>query len=232
MASNQPLSPSSQDDKKRVLLEHVPSVQPPESNLRGYFLLSMPSSSDTWFGQSVVYVCEHSENGALGLVINKPTQLSVPELFTKVDLQPPSDFLASEFVLQGGPVHPERGFVLHTRLPALDDGDEGDEQADQSKPSYKSSIVVGDNTLEITSSKDVLEAIADGVGPSRVSLFLGHAAWGPQQLEKEIADNVWLTTPADLSLIFDTPVSKRYQASLALLGISDWASLIEQAGHG
>lgn len=186
-------------------------------NLTNHFLIAMPGLSDELFGRSVVFMCEHSERGALGLVINKPSDILLPRLFEKVDLPMGRNDLAELPVFQGGPVQTERGFVLHEAVSG-----EGDSV-------YASTLSIPGG-LEMTTSKDVLEAMASGAGPRRVFVSLGYASWGQGQLESEITENSWLTVEADPNLIFDAPVAERYERAMALLGLQPWM-LSPDAGH-
>ena len=190
-------------------------------NLTHHFLIAMPGLEDESFARSVVYLCEHSERGALGLIINKPTDITLKGLFDKVDLFLRREDLTKEPVFQGGPVQTERGFVLHE--PMLMDKGETDESA------YASTMTIPGG-LEMTTSKDVLEALSTGAGPRRVLITLGYSSWGEGQLESELAENAWLTVAADLSVIFDTPVPERYDRALSLLGLQAWM-LSPEAGH-
>lgn len=190
-------------------------------NLTHHFLIAMPGLEDESFARSVVYLCEHSERGALGLIINKPTDITLKGLFDKVDLSLRREDLTKEPVFQGGPVQTERGFVLHE--PMLMDKGETDESA------YASTMTIPGG-LEMTTSKDVLEALSTGAGPRRVLITLGYSSWGEGQLESELAENAWLTVAADLSVIFDTPVPERYDRALSLLGLQAWM-LSPEAGH-
>lgn len=193
-------------------------------NLTNHFLIAMPGLEDASFARSVVYLCEHSERGALGLIINKPTDISLKKLFDKVDLSLGRADLTDQPVYQGGPVQTERGFVLHDPITP---GAEGGEEAEESI--YASTMTIPGG-LEMTTSKDVLEALAEGAGPRRVLVTLGYAAWGEGQLESELAENSWLTVGADRTVIFDTPVDQRYDRALALLGLQAWM-LSPEAGH-
>lgn len=186
-------------------------------NLTHHFLIAMPGLEDEAFAKSVVYMCEHSERGALGLVINKPSEINVKGLFDKVDLPLRRDDLTDMPVFQGGPVQTERGFVLHeSMLPG-------------SEAIYASTMSIPGG-LEMTTSRDVLEALSTGAGPRRVFVSLGYSAWGEGQLESELLDNSWLTVAADLGVIFDTPVDERYDKALMLLGLQSWM-LSPDAGH-
>ncbi|MGS5085419.1 YqgE/AlgH family protein [Hydrogenophaga sp. A37] len=187
-------------------------------NLTNHFLIAMPGLSDELFGRSVVFMCEHSERGALGLVINKPSDILLPRLFEKVDLQLGRDDLATQPVFQGGPVQTERGFVLHDAI-----------NAGEGETVYASTLSIPGG-LEMTTSRDVLEAMSSGAGPRRVFVTLGYASWGQGQLESEITENSWLTVEADPSVIFDAPVEQRYERAMALLGLQPWM-LSPDAGH-
>ena len=188
------------------------------TNFTSHFLIAMPSLRDALFGRSVVFMCEHSERGALGLVINKPSDILLSRLFEKVDLQMGRDDLAQTPVFQGGPVQTERGFVLHEAIEVA-----GGESV------YASTLAIPGG-LEMTTSKDVLEAMASGAGPRKVFVSLGYASWGEGQLESEITENSWLTVEADPQVIFDTPVEHRYDRAMALLGLKSWM-LSPDAGH-
>ena len=190
-------------------------------NLTHHFLIAMPGVEDASFSRSVVYLCEHSERGALGLIINKPTPISLEGLFEKVDLSLGREDLTLQPVFQGGPVQTERGFVLHEAM-------RGPQESEDESP-YASTMTIPGG-LEMTTSKDVLEALAHGAGPRRVLVTLGYSAWGEGQLESELAENSWLTVGADLTVIFDTPVGQRYDCALGLLGLEAWR-LAPGAGH-
>jgi putative transcriptional regulator len=190
-------------------------------NLTHHFLIAMPGLQDASFARSVVYLCEHSAKGALGLVINKPTDINLKNLFDKVDLPLGRSDLATTPVLQGGPVQTERGFVLHEAVHA--EGAEGNESV------YASTMTIPGG-LEMTTSKDVLEAISTGAGPRKLLITLGYSAWGEGQLESELAENSWLTVGADTRVIFDTPIEERYDKALLLLGLQSWM-LSPGAGH-
>ncbi len=190
-------------------------------NLTHHFLIAMPGLQDETFSRSVVYLCEHSERGALGLVINKPSDMNLKVLFEKIELHLARPEFGEPIVFQGGPVQTERGFVLHE--PVFGDGEKPDESV------YASTMVIPGG-LEMTTSKDVLEALATGAGPRKVLVSLGYAAWEQGQLESELAENSWLTVDADPAVIFDTPVEQRYDRALMLLGLEAW-KLSPDAGH-
>ena len=182
----------------------------------------MPSLEDEVFSRSVVYMCEHSERGAMGLIINKPSELSMRHLFDKVDLPLRREDMAASPVLQGGPVQTDRGFVLHDPIHMADPAQDGGSI-------YASTLTVPGG-LEMTTSRDVLEALSSGAGPRRVLVTLGYASWGKGQLESELAENAWLTVPADVGVVFDTPMADRYEKALDLLGLKAWM-LSPEAGH-
>ena len=193
------------------------------TNLTNQFLIAMPGMADGNFAGSVVYLCEHTERGALGLVINKPSDIKLGTLFEKVELALDRAELADQPVYIGGPVQTERGFVLHER----GDDDAADVEADGA--TYNSSLRIPGG-LAMTTSKDVLEALANGAGPKRVLVTLGYAGWSAGQLEDEIARNGWITVDARPEVIFETPTEQRYDRALGLLGITQ-AMLSGEAGH-
>lgn len=191
------------------------------TNLTNHFLIAMPGLQDQVFCRSVVYVCEHSAHGALGLVINKPGAMDMKRLFAKVELPLRREDLSDAPVFLGGPVQTERGFVLHE--PLFTDTDKPAESV------YASTMMIPGG-LEMTTSRDVLEALSTGAGPRKVLVSLGYAAWGQGQLESELSDNSWLTVAASNTVIFDTPVAQRYDQALLLLGLEAWM-LSPDAGH-
>ena len=188
-------------------------------NLTNQFLIAMPGMGDGTFAGTVVYLCEHTEKGALGLVINKPIDITLKNLFEKVELSLDRDDLAEAPVYFGGPVQTERGFVLHEPL--------GDER--RGRP-YNSSLQIAGG-LEMTTSKDVLEALSNGAGPKKVLVTLGYSGWGAGQLEDEIEpqrlDQRRAPSPASSST---RRSSQRYDKALSLLGI-DAGMLSPEAGH-
>ena len=187
-----------------------------ELNLSNHFLIAMPSMLDPVFGGSVVYLCEHNSGGALGVIINKPTDMSVDVLLDRIDLtlEIAADGvpLDAKPVMFGGPVQVERGFVLHTPVAP-----------------FSSMMPVSDDIV-LTTSKDVLEAVAHGNGPARILVSLGCSGWSAGQLEQEIARNGWLTVRADPRIVFDLPIEERFDAAMRLLGI-DPMMLTGEAGH-
>jgi putative transcriptional regulator len=206
------------------------------TQLTHHFLIAMPGLEDPTFAKSVVYLCEHSERGAMGLIINKPGDLSLKHLFDKVELPLHREDLLQSNVLHGGPVQTERGFVLHEPMleSDLENSEKSDtalkSEADSKSTSIYASTLSVPGGLAMTTSKDVLEAMSNGSGPKRVLVTLGYASWGEGQLESEIGENSWLTVEADPAVIFDTPIEKRYEKALALLGLQPWM-LLNQAGH-
>ena len=191
-------------------------VRTNELNLANHFLIAMPSMTDPVFGGTVIYLCEHNARGALGLIINKPTDMSMQTLFERVDLSleinPQYPGLPEHPVMFGGPVQLERGFVLHSPLGPF------------------SSMMKVTDEIALTTSKDILEEVASGAGPQHLLVTLGCAGWSAGQLEDEIIRNGWLTVGAEPSIIFDLPVEQRFLAAIRLLGI-DPLMLAAEAGH-
>ena len=185
-------------------------------DLTNQFLIAMPGMADQTFERSVVYLCEHNQNGAVGLVINKPIDIKVKGLFEKVELKLDREELGEQPVYFGGPVQTERGFVLH-------------EKRHSGATPYNSTMSVPGG-LDMTTSKDVLEALADGRGPAKVLITLGYSGWQAGQLEDELGRNGWLTVNADPVVIFDTPIEERYERAMGLLGF-DPRMLSQEAGH-
>ena len=188
-------------------------------NFTNQFLIAMPSLRDGTFAGTVIYLCEHTDKGALGLVINKPIDIKLKNLFEKVELSLNRSELAEAPVYFGGPVQTERGFVLHESLGG--DDDEGGH--------YNSTLRIPGG-LEMTTSKDVLEALSSGAGPKKILVTLGYSGWGAGQLEDEMSRNGWINVGAERGIIFDTPVEQRYDKALSLLGI-DANMLSGEAGH-
>ena len=190
-------------------------VLSPEANasidLSNQFLMAMPGMVGGELAGTVIYICEHSDKGALGLVINRPTDLSVAGWLEKIDLVLHVEQKGVTPIFFGGPVHTDRGFVLHS--PVRD---------------YSSSIKLG--SLALTTSRDVLQEVAAGTGPEKMLITLGYAGWGAGQLENELAQNAWLTVEADMDVIFAVAPEERYPAAMKLLGI-DPSMLTGVAGH-
>jgi putative transcriptional regulator len=181
-------------------------------NLTDHFLIAMPAMTDPYFAKSLTYVCEHSEQGALGVVINKPIEMTLKMLLDQIGIDLEAESHAEELVHFGGPVQMDRGFVLHQPL-----------------GEWMSTMAVNDS-VALTTSKDILEAVGRGQGPYKLLVSLGYAGWAAGQLEQELAQNAWLTVPASAAIIFDLPWEQRLPAAMQLLGV-DLASLADGAGH-
>ncbi|HMA90121.1 MAG TPA: YqgE/AlgH family protein [Burkholderiales bacterium] len=181
-------------------------------NLTHHFLIAMPNMVDPYFARTLTYVCEHNEQGALGIVVNRPIDMTMQALFERLSLTLRHSELADAPVFFGGPVQTDRGFVLHA--PA---------------GKWQSTLRVGE-AIGLTTSKDVLEAVGRGEGPAKILVTLGYAGWSAGQLEHELSQNAWLTVQAQDAIIFDTPVEERLPAAMELLGI-DFARLQDEAGH-
>ena len=182
------------------------------SFLTNQFLIAMPAMDDPNFAQTVTLVCEHSPQGALGIVINKPLAMTLAEVFAQLGLDASKSRVAGDPVLHGGPVQTDRGFVLHSP-----------------GPSFDSTLAVSER-IHLTTSRDILDALAEGRGPDRAIVALGYAGWDAGQLDEEMAQNAWLTVPMDERLVFEVPIEDRWQAAARLLGIN-LMSLSSDAGH-
>lgn len=180
-------------------------------SLKGQFLIAMPGLNDSMFSHTVTFICDHSEQGAMGLVINQPLGIDMAEVFAQLECEPAGNGADSP-VYCGGPVQPERGFILHA--PGTE---------------WESSLQVS-NEVTLTASKDIIEAIAENRGPDKYLTALGYAGWSEGQLEQEISENSWLTVPADSAIIFDTPADQRWAAASKPLGI-DLNLIPTTAGH-
>jgi putative transcriptional regulator len=181
-------------------------------SLSNHFLIAMPALSDPNFHHTATLICEHNRDGALGLVINRPTELHLGDILDHMDIETSSKTVASQPVFMGGPVQNDRGFVLHEPL-----------------GNWEATLQVSEHT-GITSSRDILEAIACGDGPDRSFITLGYAGWGAGQLEEELAANAWLSGPADSHIVFETPYDQRWEAAAALIGV-DLRLISGEAGH-
>jgi putative transcriptional regulator len=181
-------------------------------NLTHHFLIAMPSMADPYFAKTLTYICEHNDQGALGLVVNRPIEMTLQELFKRLSLKLGDAGRRHAPIYFGGPVQTDRGFVLHA--PAGD---------------WQSTLRVGD-AIGLTTSKDILEAVGRGEGPPRMLVTLGYAGWSPGQLEHELSQNAWLTVEARDGIIFETPSEERLPAAMELLGL-DYARLQDEAGH-
>jgi putative transcriptional regulator len=205
-------STSASDEVDRTIISKTPNGL----DLTDHFLIAMPSMLDPIFGGTVVYICEHNARGAMGMVINKPTDMTVAGLFDRIDLKleniPNSHPMGKYPVMFGGPVQDDRGFVLHA-------------------PSGKfSSTLKVTEDIAFTTSRDILEALAAGDAPERLMVSIGYSGWGAGQLEQEILANGWLTVAADKHILFDLPLEERFVAAMGLLGV-DPMMLASVAGH-
>lgn len=180
--------------------------------LTNQFLIAMPAMDDPNFAQTVTLVCEHNAQGALGIVINRPLPMTLGDVFAQLGLDATQSKVAADPVLQGGPVQTDRGFVLHTPGPLWD-----------------STLPVSD-WLHLSTSRDILDALARGEGPPAALVALGYAGWEAGQLEDEVAQNAWLTVPAAEQLVFATALEERWAAACRLLGV-DLLHLSSDAGH-
>jgi putative transcriptional regulator len=181
-------------------------------NLSHHFLIAMPAMQDPFFAKSLTYICEHTGQGAMGIVVNRPISLTLGELFEQIKLPLQDEDRRNELVHFGGPVQTDRGFVLH-----------------EPKGRWQSTLAINDK-IGLTTSRDSLQAVGEGNGPENLLVTLGYAGWEQGQLESELAQNAWLTVPASERILFDLPAEERYAAAMALLGV-DYATLSEEAGH-
>ncbi|MDO5506148.1 MAG: YqgE/AlgH family protein [Pseudoxanthomonas suwonensis] len=180
--------------------------------LANHVLIALPALADPNFSRSMTLVCQHDQEGAMGIVLNRRSEYTLGEVFRQMQIESDDEALCARTVLAGGPVHPERGFVVH-------DGAGG----------WDSSLQVADAVF-VTTSRDVLEAMARGEGPANAVVALGCAGWGAGQLEHELAENSWLTAPADARLLFELPLAKRWQAAARRIGV-DVTMVPDYAGH-
>ncbi len=200
------VSPGRLPDTNHMTL-HVP-----DADLTNHFLIAMPALADPNFHHTVTYMCDHNPQGAMGLVINRPLDMGMGELFNHLNISDYDIALGEIPIYQGGPVQTDRGFVLH-------------------KPfgEWEASLSIAPN-ITLTMSQDIIEAIAHGKGPDKYIIALGYAGWGEGQLEQELASNAWLNGPAETSIIFDTSIEQRWNASARLLGV-DINQLSNEIGH-
>ena len=182
-------------------------------NLTNHFLIAMPGMTDPFFAKTVTYLCQHNAEGALGIIVNRPSDLCLTDIMEQMSIEVEWPELAKMPIYFGGPVQPERGFILH-------------------EPSgiWDSTLQVSEQ-ISLTTSRDILEAIGQGQGPKKLLVALGYAGWGKGQLEREIVENSWLNAPAEQSIIFEQPSSHRWKAAAELMGV-DISLLTSQAGHG
>lgn len=185
----------------------------PKANLTHHFLIAAPNLADPRFEQALVYICRHDQHGALGLIVNRPLQRShVGKLLEDLDIEVTNTQVMDDLALEGGPMYPEVGFVLHT-----------------GQPMWASSFAISENVC-ITTSQDVLKRIAGGHGVGHYHLCLGHASWSKKQLEDELDNGDWLVCPADLTLLFDTPFEERWQVAAEKIGVN-FDYLSSDIGH-
>ena len=182
------------------------------NSLSNHFLIAMPTLDDPNFHHTTTYICEHNDDGALGVVINRPLEIQLGEILVHMDITTDIEAIRNQAVYMGGPVQSDRGFVLHEPV-----------------GNWEATLKVTD-TIGITSSRDILDDIAKGEGPEHAIITLGYAGWGAGQLEQELADNTWLSGPASSKIVFETPSEERWLAAAALLGI-DLNLLSSDAGH-
>jgi len=188
-------------------------------NLTNHFLIAMPNMADPYFSRTLTYVCEHNDQGALGIVVNRPIDMTLQALFERLSLSMKDTARADAPIYFGGPVQTDRGFVLHE--PA------GDWQATLKVTAGKGGTC---DTIGLTTSKDILEAVGRGEGPAKMLVSLGYAGWSAGQIEHELSQNAWLTVEAKDAILFDLPPDERLPAAMDLLGL-DYARLADQAGH-
>jgi len=181
-------------------------------DLSHHFLIAMPAMTDPIFAKSLTYVCEHNEQGALGIVVNRPISLTLGELFAQIKIPLNPTELEELPVHFGGPVQTDRGFVLH-----------------EPTGEWHSTLLVK-GKIGMTTSKDILEAVGQGTGPRNILVTLGYAGWSQGQLEHELSQNAWLSVPANEEILFDMPAEERLAAAMALLGV-DYATLSADSGH-
>lgn len=182
------------------------------ASLKSHLLIAMPALQDPNFSRTVTYICEHGEQGAMGIVVNRPTDLRLTDVLQHMKIEGGLGAAGEQIVYLGGPVEEERGFVLHSHTDPWD-----------------STLAVTDE-ISITTSRDILEAMAHGNGPQQTLVALGYAGWSAGQLEREIKENAWLSCPAERSILFDLPPENRWEAAVALLGV-DVGLLSSEAGH-
>lgn len=181
-------------------------------SLTNHFLIAMPGLADANFSRTVTFICEHTPEGAMGIVINRVTDLHLSDIFDQLDITTADTVTAGNPVYLGGPVQNNRGFVLHEPI-----------------GSWESTLAVTD-TIGVSTSRDILEAIAENRGPDRWLIALGYAGWGAGQLERELGENAWLSGPANRHVLFETPLEQRWFAAAGLVGV-DLSTLSSEAGH-
>jgi putative transcriptional regulator len=182
------------------------------SSLEGHLLIAMPGMQDPNFNETVAFICKHDENGAIGIVVNRPSDMSLEDVCRQLKFETNLGDDADQPIMNGGPVQPDRGFVLH-----------------QSEETFDSTVDP-EAPVKVTVSQDILRAIARGDGPKPALVALGYAGWSSGQLESEIAGNAWLHAPADAGILFETPIENRWEAAAGLIGI-DIRQVTSYAGH-
>ena len=182
------------------------------TSLKNNFLIAMPGLVDPNFFRSVTYICEHNEEGAMGVVVNQPTNMYLQEILEQINIPIANPLTAKQIVFTGGPVEEGHLFVIHRPIGP-----------------WESSMIVT-NDVAVTTSKDILEAMAKDEGPEDYLIALGYAGWGPGQLEQEMAENAWLHVPASQDILFDTPANKRWTIAAKRMGV-DLEQLSDQVGH-
>ena len=188
----------------------MPALTPPFAN---QLLIALPTLADPNFARTVAVICQHDDDGAMGVVVNRVSDYTLGEVLQQMGIDSDDPALLEQRVLAGGPVHPERGFVLH-------DGER----------EWDSSLTIADG-LQVTTSRDILEAMAAGQGPAHAMVALGCAGWGAGQLEFELGENTWLTAPTDPSLLFELPLERRWQTAAGRIGVDDMFRLADYSGH-
>lgn len=183
-----------------------------DTRLTDHFIIAMPGLLDENFNQAVTYICEHDENGTFGIIINRESEITLDNIMQQMHIPYHADENRHDAVFTGGPVQANRGFILH-----------------RPTGNWNSSLIINDS-VALTTSRDILEAIADNRGPQDNIIALGYAGWGPGQLEQEMAANTWLSCPAEQQIIFDTPVEERWQAAARLIGV-DLNLMSSDTGH-
>ena len=185
----------------------------PTQSLKHWLLVAMPTLSDPNFQQSVIYLCEHDDEGAMGLIINKPLRITLGEVLSQLDIHTDHKLINSHPVLMGGPIAQEQGFVLH-----------------QGEQPFREDITNPETGITVSSSKEILIHYAKGEGPDTILVTLGYTGWSKGQLEQELATNSWLIAPAKEDIIFKTPFNQRWRAAAALVGV-DFDKLSSEIGH-
>lgn len=183
-----------------------------DTSLANHLLIAMPSLTDPNFQRSVIYVCEHHVQGTVGLIINRPMQYPLAMVFEQMQIQPTSKTTSEHPLLFGGPIQPERGFVIHRPIGG-----------------WRSSLLLRDD-VTITTSNDIIRAIADDTGPKDVLITLGYTGWGENQLEQEVIDNVWLVCPYRSEILYEVPFTERWEYAGSTIGIK-MNQLSSDAGH-